>query len=73
MLGMRSLYIILFCCVFTMQAQHVFKGTVVDALSSVSIPNAHVKLNDSYGVVSDQYGRFELSGLPSGTYLLKVS
>ena len=73
MLGMRSLYINLFCCVFTMQAQHVFKGTVVDALSSVSIPNAHVKLNDSYGVVSDQYGRFELSGLPSGTYFLEVS
>ena len=73
MLGLRPLYIILFCCVFTAQAQHVFKGAVVDALSSVSIPNAHVKLNDSYGVVSDQNGRFELSGLPSGTYLLEVS
>ncbi|PDH48900.1 MAG: iron(III) dicitrate transport protein FecA [Bacteroidetes bacterium MED-G21] len=73
MLGLRSLYIILFCCVFTAQAQHVFKGAVVDALSSVSIPNAHVKLNDSYGVVSDENGRFELSGLSSGTYLLEVS
>ena len=73
MLGFKPLYIILFCCVFTAQAQHVFKGAVVDALSSVSIPNAHVKLNDSYGVVSDQNGRFELSGLPSGTYLLEVS
>ena len=73
MLGLRPLYIILFCCVFTAQAQHVFKGAVVDALSSVSIPNAHVKLNDSYGVVSDENGRFELSGLPSETYLLEVS
>ena len=73
MLGLRPLYIILFCCVFTAQAQHVFKGAVVDALSSVSIPNAHVKLNDRYGVVSDENGRFELSGLSSGTYLLEVS
>ena len=73
MLGLRPLYIILFCCVFTAQAQHVFKGTVVDALSSVSIPNAHVKLNDSYGVLSDQNGRFEISRLPSGTYLLEVA
>ena len=45
----------------------------MDALSSVSIPNAHVKLNDSYVVVSDENGRFELSGLSSGTYLLEVS
>ena len=73
MLRLRPLYIILFCCVFTAQAQHVFKGIVVDALSSVSIPNAHVKLNDSFGVVSDENGRFELSGLSSGTYLLEVS
>ena len=56
-----------------MHAQHVFKGTVVDELSSVAIPNAHIKLNDIYGVVSDQYGRFELSGLSSGAYLLEVS
>lgn len=73
MLGLRPLYMILFCCVFTAQSQHKFKGTVVNELSSVSIPNAHVKLNDSYGVVSDENGRFELSGLPSGTYLLEVS
>ena len=73
MLRLRPLYIILFCCVFTAQAQHVFKGNVVDALSSVSIPNAHVKLNDSFGVVSDENGRFELSGLSSETYLLEVS
>ena len=73
MLGLRPLYIILFCCVFTAQAQHVFKGTVVDALSSVSIPNAHVKLNHSNAVVSDENGRFELSVLSSGTYLLEVS
>ena len=67
MLGLRPLYIILFCCVFTAQAQHVFKGTVVDEISSVSIPNAHVKLNDSYVVVSDENGRFELSGLSLDT------
>ena len=73
MLRLRSLYIILFNCVFTMQAQHVFKGTVVDELSSVSIPNAHIKLNDIYVEVSDQNGRFEFSGLSSGTYLLEVS
>ena len=73
MFGLRPLYIILFCCVFTTQAQHVFKGTVVDALSSVFISNAHVKLNDSYGVVTDENGRFELSVLSSGTYLLEVS
>ena len=30
-------------------AQTTIKGTVVDALSSVFISNAHVKLNDSYG------------------------
>ena len=72
MLRLRP-YIILFCCVFTAQAQHVFKGTVVDALSSVSIPNAHIKLNDSFGVVSNENGRFELSGLSSGAYLLEVS
>ena len=63
----------MFCCVFTSQAQHVFKGTVVDALSSVPISNAHIKLNDNFGVVSDKNGRFELSGLSSGTYLLEVS
>ena len=73
MLGLRPLYIILFCCVFTAQSQHLLKGTVVDAMSSVSIPNAHIKLNDSYGVVSDKNGRFELSGLSSGDYLLEVS
>ena len=56
-----------------MQAQHVFKGTVVDAFSSISIPNAHIKLNEIYGVVSDENGRFELTGLSSGTYLLEVS
>ena len=69
----RFSYIILFCCVFTAHAQHLFKGTVVDAISSVPISNAHIKLNDSFGVVSDENGRFELSGLPSGTYLLEVS
>ena len=39
-----------------MQAQHVIKGTVLDELSSVAIPNAHIKLNDIYGVVSDING-----------------
>ena len=73
MLRLRFLYIILFSCFFTVQAQLEIKGTVVDAQSLVAIPNAHVKLNDSYGVVSDQNGRFEISGLPLGTYLLEVS
>ena len=69
----RFLHIILFCCVFTSQGQNVLKGTVVDALSSVPISNAHILLNDSFGVVSDKNGRFELSGLSSETYLLEVS
>ncbi len=69
----RFSYIILFCCVFTSHAQHLFKGTVVDAISSVPISNAHIKLNENIGVVSDNNGRFELSGLSSGTYLLEVS
>ena len=69
----RFLHIILFCCVFTSHAQHLFKGTVVDAISSVPISNAHIKLNENIGVVCDNNGRFELSGLSSGTYFLDVS
>ena len=69
----RFLHIILFCCVFTAHAQHLFKGTVVDAISSVPISNAHIKLNENIGVVCDNNGRFELSGLSTGTYLLEVS
>ena len=69
----RFLHIILFCCVFTSHAQHLFKGTVVDAISSVPISNAHIKLNENIGVVCDNNGRFELSGLSSGTYFLEVS
>ena len=69
----RFSHIILFCCVFTSHAQHLFKGTVVDAISSVPISNAHIKLNENIGVVSDNNGRFELSELSSGTYFLEVS
>ena len=69
----RFIHIILFCCVFTSHAQHLFKGTVVDAISSVPISNAHIKLNENIGVVCDNNGRFELSGLSSGTYFLEVS
>ena len=69
----RFSHIILFCCVFTSHAQHLFKGTVVDAISSVPISNAHIKLNENIGVVCDNNGRFELSGLSSGTYFLEVS
>ena len=69
----RFLHIILFCCVFTAHAQHLFKGTVVDAISSVPISNAHIKLNENIGVVCDNNGRFEISGLSTGTYLLEVS
>ena len=47
----RFSHIILFCCVFTSNAQHLFKGTVVDAISSVPISNAHIKLNENIGVV----------------------
>lgn len=70
---LRLLRIVLFFCAFTAQAQHTLKGIVVDASSFEPVPYAHIKLNDENGVVSDEYGRFEISELHSGTYWVEVS
>lgn len=70
---LRFLHIVFFISAFTAQAQHVLKGVVVDATSSMPIPYAHIKLNDENGVVSDVEGRFEIAELAKGDYTVEVS
>jgi len=70
---LRILHTLFLFCAFTAQAQLVFSGSVVDATNSEAIPFAHVKINDSTGVVTDISGDFVFSDISAGTYTVEIS
>lgn len=47
-------------------------GKVV-AENGETISDAHIYLSDTKWAISDEYGAFEITGIPSGNYILKVS
>ena len=50
------------------------EGTVLDAEYKIPLAFAHIQILDAdYGTISDEEGRFELKGLPTGTYRLRIS
>ena len=73
MLKVRFLYTLFFLFAFSVQAQLVFSGSVVDATSLEAIPYTHLKIGDSTGVVSNEDGSFVFSNLQPGIYSLEVS
>ena len=56
------------------QTAHTIKGQVMDGASGAPIANCSVFINNtSKGTTTDTVGRFELSGIPDGKYVLIVS
>lgn len=49
------------------------KGVVKDAGNSETVPGAYVSINNTYRAVTDLDGRFELIGVPYGTYIIVVA
>lgn len=49
------------------------KGVVKDAGNSETVPGAYVSINNTYRAVTDLDGRFELIGVPYGTYIIVIA
>ena len=74
--SLRSLLNLLMLCSFTgLFAQTAtVRGFVYDKKNLESIPSASIQLTGTkYGVVTDVNGYFQLSGIPAGTYDIKVT
>ncbi len=67
-------FLIFFLHHTTGYAQYTLKGIVQDSSGQSTLAGASIQLGSSYrGVISHNDGRFEIEGLESGTYTLKIS
>ncbi len=51
-------YFLLISSIFSIQAQEPINATLIDSTTQKTIPYATITLNDSYGVISNNYGKF---------------
>jgi TonB-dependent receptor len=66
-------FAILLLCNANAQQSGIIKGRVVDA-DNLSMPGAALVIESiNKGAITDNYGNFTITGIPEGTYELKVS
>lgn len=73
----KLLFILAFCLVavpFAFAQTGTIEGTIIDAKSGESVPGANVLLVETKrGSATDAQGTYHISGVPEGTYTLRVS
>ena len=71
-----SFYIFIFilCTALGLTAQNSISGRVYLSVTNEDLPGAHVTIrNTTLGTATDKNGRYELSGLRNGEYVIRVS
>jgi len=74
-LSYTAIWAVAFLCMpLTLFGQNALQGTVADSATHETLVGANVYLNGTaFGSVTDREGRFRITGIPQGTYILRAS